>query len=228
MEFSSIYSLIYPKLKTLSSTSPPGTFYNILANALNEWFDRRLIIQYGSVAGVVTYPQLLGVSTPFYYNGLKPIAESLNINPTDLKAFSTFQEKIFPMIFNYIGIKITQATINWSTTSALWPKFLGISAGAYVNPIMITGTIPSGVPTPHFYVFGEKFINRIKTEPPESPDTFKAFWTEFENFLKKAITTSPPMTGVAVGTTPGGGIFNGTATVKLLADPGDNNDENNK
>lgn len=219
MVFTSFYDIINPKLKRMTAMSPAGTFYNILAESLNEWFDKELTIQLCAVTGTVTSPA--GTVIPFYNNGLKPIAESLYITAKDLKGFALMEEKTFPAIFNYIGKKLAKATLNWSTTSSLWAKFLGLSSTIYTNPIVITAKLTNSISTAHFYKFGENFIKKIKNEPPENPNTYKVFWNEFENFLKDAMIKTPLVFTQANGITPAG-VFNGTATIKLIINPGDN------
>lgn len=221
MEFTPFRKIIQPKLTTIGPFSPFGMFYKIFAEALNEWFDKRIIIQLGIVNGTITAPN--GATTPFFGNYLKPQAESLNLDPAIMQSYALTQEELYPNIFSYIGLMINQSLRIWTSTSSAWSRFLGLT-GPYVTPVQITTTLVDGIFTAHFYKYGKDFIERIKTEPPEDPNTFDLFWDEFERYLKDAMKHSPVATGIATGTVPPG-VFNGTAIIKLLADSGDNNEE---
>ena len=67
--------------------------------------------------------------------------------------------------------------------------------------------------------YGQDFIKRFKSEPLDDPNVYNTFWELFEEYLKKAILVIPPAFGIATGAAPGG-MFNGQATIKLLAEPG--------
>ena len=222
IELTPFRKIIQPKLKSLEPNSNFGTFYTILAESLNEWFDKRIIIQLGIIDGIIITPA--GIEIPFTGSYLKPEAESLNIDPIILQSYATTKKEVFPNIFNYIGSCINKTLRVWTSNSIAWTKFLELkNISEYITPIKIITTLESGIITTHFYKYGKDFINRMQDEPPEDINTFNLFWDEFEYYLKGAITASPIATGIASGPCPPGN-FEGIATIKLSADPGDINE----
>ena len=114
------------------------------------------------------------------------------------------EQKIFPNIFNYIGLTINQKLRIWVS----------------VPPINIISNLSVGFKTEHFILYGEKFIARIQTEDPADPEIFNIFWDEFENHLKDAINDTAVVKDMATGAVPGG-TFNGIASIRLLSDLGE-------
>lgn len=202
MAFRSFRSIIQPKLKEIEALTPFGLYYVKLAEALNEWFNERLTIQTGSVDGTVTAPN--GATAPFKAECLKPLAETLNFQSNILQSYALTEQKIFPNIFNYIGLTINQKLRIWVS----------------VPPINIISNLSIGFNTGHFILYGEKFIARIQTEDPADPEIFNIFWDEFENHLKDAINDTAVAKDMATGAVPGG-MFNGIASIRLLSDLGE-------
>lgn len=202
MAFRSFRSIIQPKLKEIEALTPFGLYYVKLAEALNEWFNERLTIQTGSVDGTVTAPN--GATAPFKAECLKPLAETLNFQSNILQSYALTEQKIFPNIFNYIGLTINQKLRIWVS----------------VPPINIISNLSIGFNTGHFILYGEKFIARIQTEDPADPEIFNIFWDEFENHLKDAINDTAVVKDMATGAVPGG-TFNGIASIRLLSDLGE-------
>ena len=202
MAFRSFRSIIQPKLKEIEALTPFGLYYVKLAEALNEWFNERLTIQTGSVDGTVTAPN--GATAPFKAECLKPLAETLNFQSNILQSYALTEQKIFPNIFNYIGLTINQKLRIWVS----------------VPPINIISNLSIGFNTGHFILYGEKFIARIQTEDPADPEIFNIFWDEFESHLKDAINDTAVAKDMATGAVPGG-MFNGIASIRLLSDLGE-------
>lgn len=202
MAFRSFRSIIQPKLKEIEALTPFGLYYVKLAEALNEWFNERLTIQTGSVDGTVTAPN--GATAPFKAECLKPLTETLSFQSTILQSYALTEQKIFPNIFNYIGLTINQKLRIWVS----------------VPPINIISNLSIGFNTEHFILYGEKFIARIQTEDPADPEIFNIFWDEFENHLKDAINDTAIVKDMATGAVPGG-TFNGIASIRLLSDLGE-------
>ena len=202
MAFRSFRSIIQPKLKEIEALTPFGLYYVKLAEALNEWFNERLTIQTGSVDGTVTAPN--GTTAPFKAECLKPLTETLSFQSTILQSYALTEQKIFPNIFNYIGLTINQKLRIWVS----------------VPPINIISNLSIGFNTGHFILYGEKFIARIQTEDPADPEIFNIFWDEFENHLKDAINDTAVAKDMATGAIPGG-TFNGIASIRLLSDLGE-------
>lgn len=202
MAFRSFRSIIQPKLKEIKALTPFGLYYVKLAEALNEWFNERLTIQTGSVDGTVTAPN--GATTPFKAECLKPLVETLSFQSNILQSYALTEQKIFPNIFNYIGLTINQKLRIWVS----------------VPPINIISNLSIGFNTEHFILYGEKFIARIQTEDPADTEIFNIFWDEFENHLKDAINDTVVAKGMATGSVPGG-TFNGIASIRLLSDLGE-------
>ena len=202
MAFRSFRSIIQPKLKEIEALTPFGLYYVKLAEALNEWFNERLTIQTGSVDGTVTAPN--GATAPFKAECLKPLTETLSFQSTILQSYALTEQKIFPNIFNYIGLTINQKLRIWVS----------------VPPINIISNLSIGFNTGHFILYGEKFIARIQTEDPADPEIFNIFWDEFENHLKDAINDTAVVKDMATGAVPGG-TFNGIASIRLLSDLGE-------
>ena len=202
MAFRSFRSIIQPKLKEIKALTPFGLYYVKLAEALNEWFNERLTIQTGSVNGTVTAPN--GATSPFKAECLKPFAETLSFQSNILQSYALTEQKIFPNIFNYIGLTINQKLRIWVS----------------VPPINIISNLSIGFNTEHFILYGEKFIARIQTEDPADPEIFNIFWDEFENHLKDAINDTAVAKDKATGAVPGG-TFNGIASIRLLSDLGE-------
>lgn len=202
MAFRSFRSIIQPKLKEIEALTPFGLYYVKLAEALNEWFNERLTIQTGSVDGTVTAPN--GATAPFKAECLKPLAETLSFQSAILQSYALTEQKIFPNIFNYIGLTINQKLRIWVS----------------VPPINIISNLSIGFNTGHFILYGEKFIARIQKEDPADPEIFNIFWDEFENHLKDAINDTAVVKDMATGAVPGG-MFNGIASIRLLSDLGE-------
>ena len=202
MAFRSFRSIIQPKLKEIEALTPFGLYYVKLAEALNEWFNERLTIQTGSVDGTVTAPN--GATAPFKAECLKPLTETLSFQSTILQSYALTEQKLFPNIFNYIGLTINQKLRIWVS----------------VPPINIISNLSVGFNTGHFILYGEKFIARIQTEDPADPEIFNIFWDEFENHLKDAINDTAVAKDMATGAVPGG-TFNGIASIRLLSDLGE-------
>lgn len=202
MAFRSFRSIIQPKLKEIEALTPFGLYYVKLAEALNEWFNERLTIQTGSVNGTVTAPN--GATAPFKAECLKPLAETLSFQSTILQSYALTEQKLFPNIFNYIGLTINQKLRIWVS----------------LPPINIISNLSIGFKTEHFILYGEKFIARIQTEDPADPEIFNIFWDEFENHLKDAINDTAVAKDMATGAVPGG-TFNGIASIRLLSDLGE-------
>lgn len=201
MGFAAFKDIMQPRLKTLTPFSPPGEFYRIFAQSLNDWFNARVPFQLGSITGVVTTPAA-GASYPFTGSILKPQETSLHLDWAVMKSFELTEEMIYPNIFNYIGMQMNLFLKVWITSP----------------PFAVVATIPNFV-TVHFMKYGMDFIKRFKSEPLDDPNVYDAFWELFEQYLKDAIIAIPPAFGVASGAAPGG-MFNGQATVKLIAEPG--------
>ena len=202
MAFRSFRSIIQPKLKEIEALTPFGLYYVKLAEALNEWFNERLTIQIGSVKGTVTAPN--GATVPFAAECLKPLIETLSFQPMILQSYALTEQQLFPNIFNYIGLTINQKLRVWVS----------------VPPINIISNLSVGFITGHFMLYGEKFIARMQTEDPADPEIFNIFWDEFESHLKDAINTTAIAVDYATGVVPGG-MFNGTASMRLLSDLGE-------
>ena len=161
-----------------------------------------MTIQTGSVDGTVTAPN--GATAPFKAECLKPLTETLSFQSTILQSYALTEQKIFPNIFNYIGLIINQKLRIWVS----------------VPPINIISNLSVGFKTEHFILYGEKFIARIQTEDPADPEIFNIFWDEFENHLKDAINDTAVVKDMATGAVPGG-AFNGIASIRLLSDLGE-------
>lgn len=201
MGLAAFKDIIQPRLKTLTPFSPPGEFYRIFAQSLNDWFNVRIPLQYGTITGVVTTPAA-GASYPLTGPLIKPQDTSLHLDWSIMKSFELTEEMIYPNIFNYIGMQINLCLKTWISSA----------------PFGIIATIPNIV-TVHFMKYGQDFIKRFKSEPLDDPNVYNTFWELFEEYLKKAILVTPPAFGIATGAAPGG-MFNGQATIKLLAEPG--------
>lgn len=201
MGLAAFKDIMQPRLKTLTAFSPPGEFYRIFAQSLNDWFNVRVPLQYGTITGVVTTPAA-GASYPLAGPLIKPQDTSLHLDWTIMKSFELTEDMIYPNIFNYIGMQINLCLKTWIS----------------IAPFGIIATIPNIV-TVHFMKYGQDFIKRFKSEPLDDPNVHNTFWELFEEYLKKAILVTPPAFGIATGAAPGG-MFNGQATIKLLVEPG--------
>lgn len=200
----SFVNIIKPKLKTVNAESPFGMFHDILANSLSEWFNLILPLQNGTATGTVITPA--GVSFPFTYPLMKANILKIYFNSVLIKGCAAGTgEEFFPNLFNYIGLIITQQLGSWTSS----PPSMNTS-----NPIYLTG-IASPLPiTTHFYNIGLSYKYLLKIKQPTDPDLFDYTWSQFEQKLKFAINTIPPLWMPITGITPAGN-FTGFCTAKF-------------
>ena len=97
MGLAAFKDIMQPRLKTLTPISPPGEFYRIFAQSLNDWFNVRVPLQYGTITGMVTTPAA-GASYPFTGPIIKPQDVSLHLDWKVMKSFELTEEMIYPKI----------------------------------------------------------------------------------------------------------------------------------
>jgi hypothetical protein len=206
----SFRKIIQPKLKPMEPLSPYGTFHSILKMALEEWFNLISPMQIGTVNGTVTAPN--GATTPFTYTGLKLNVLRIYFSEKQIMSCGAVNgELFFPNLFNYIGNVIKQQFISWSTNPV---DTTGVTA---MNPIMIYGfTNPeNSFITKHFLNYSLDYRDTLSCKDPLDDDLFDFVWDKFEDYMKGAINTIPPLTiSPMTGIVPGG-VFNGIGTIKL-------------
>ena len=206
----SFRKILQPKLKSMTPLSPYGTFHTKMARALEEWFNKIGVDQYGIANGTVTAPN--GVTTLFIYPGLK--LNVLRIYFDDERVMSCGNvngELFFPKLFSYIGDVIAQQFISWSSNP------ITADSAAAMNPIMLYGntTSANSFITKHFLNYGLDYRDVLTDQNPTDENLFDFVWDEFDNRMKSAINTIPPLTISPVTGIVPWGVFNGTGTIKL-------------
>lgn len=201
----SFASIIKPKLKVMNAESSFGLFHSILAQTLNEWCNSWVPLQIGTATGTITTPS--GYTYPFIYPFLRANITQMYFSDLQVKACALGNngEDFYPKLFAYIGLMITQQLVSWSTNP--------ISATGIPNPIWLTG-VGTGFITSHFYNVGLAYKMLLKVKPPADEDVFDYTWEQFEQKLKFAINTIPPMIMPVMGVAPFG-VFAGIGTIKI-------------
>ena len=210
-------SMLKGQLKTLDAFAPYGTFHIALAYTLNWWFNNKVIpIQTSITTGTI----VVGTTVIPFTCTVRPIAAStFNFNPLLLKTAMT-GPTAFENLFDYIGKTITATLSMWTANPEL------DETGTSKMPGVLS-TFPVTFYTNHFRAIGTKHKLEVAAMNPVDEDIFYLIWNNFENNLKLAINQinpvismvsgMAPITYVMYSQTPPQGLYNGQATVKLIA-----------